>query len=126
MHEMSIAASLVDLVHQEMDRNNATRLLRVRVVCGLLSNVVPEALELALEAVTRVEAAHGTWTQHELAGAVLEIEEEPAVLCCTACNREFTTNERRGIFAPCPDCGNQCGHRVISGMGMYLQSLEII
>lgn len=126
MHEMSLAASLVDIIRQEMDKNNATRLLKARVCCGLLSNVVPEALELAFEAVTRVDEADDARANRSLVGAVLEIEEEPATLRCALCGREFSTNERKGVFSPCPDCGNQCGHKVVSGLGMYLQSLELV
>lgn len=126
MHEMSLAASLVDIIRQEMKKNNATRLVKARVRCGLLSNVVPEALELAFEAVTRADRAKDTLENHTLVEAVLEIEEEPAILCCTLCNKEFSTNERKGIFSPCPNCGNQCGHKVVSGMELYLQSLELI
>ena len=126
MHEMSLAISLVDIIRQEMDRNNATRLLKARVRCGLLSNVVPEALELAFEAVTRADEARDAQEHRVLAGATIEIEEEPAILRCTLCEREFSTNEHRGVFSPCPACGNQCGHKVISGTGMYLQSLELL
>ena len=126
MHEMSLAVSLVDIIRQEMGKNNATRLLKARVRCGLLSNVVPEALELAFEAVTRADQAKDALENRTLVEAVLEIEEEPAILCCTLCNMEFSTNERKGIFSPCPNCGNQCGHKVVSGMGMCLQTLELL
>ena len=126
MHEMSLAVSLMEIIRQEMDRNHATRLIAARVRCGLLSNVVPEALELAFEAATRADEALDANARRVLVGAALEIETEPAVLRCTLCNREFRANERGGLFSPCPACGNQCGHKVVSGTEMYLHNLEVI
>ena len=47
MHEMSIVSSLLEMVKQEMQKNNATKLVLVRVKYGRLANLVPEAMTFA-------------------------------------------------------------------------------
>ena len=52
MHEMSVVTSLLSIVREEMEKHDVHRLLLVRVRYGALSNIVPEALSFAFEALT--------------------------------------------------------------------------
>lgn len=114
MHEMSIVASLIDIIKAELAANNATKLLMVRVKHGRLSNVVPEAMEFAFTAMTM-----GT----EFEGARIELEEIPLTLRCAICKTEFSP-EDKDIFMPCPQCGEQLGHAILTGRELFLASLE--
>ena len=115
MHEMSIAASLLDIVKQEMAKHNATKLIKIKVKYGRLANVVPEALDFAFEAMT---------TGTEFDGAELEMEEVPLVVSCISCKYEFTPEDDHLLIMPCPKCGEDFGHKVISGKELYLETLE--
>lgn len=115
MHELSIAQGLVDLITQEMAKHGVTKLLRLRVKYGQLSQVVPEALETAWEVMT---------VQTPLAGAVLELEEVPLKVACWQCGLEFSPERAEASLMVCPGCGENFGHRVLSGKELYLDQIE--
>ncbi len=116
MHEMSIVSSLLEMVKQEMQKNNATKLVLVRVKYGRLANLVPEAMTFAWEALTV-----GT----EYADSKLEIDEVPLIVRCCKCNKEFEPEYEQIILMPCPDCGEEFGHTIISGKELYLDRLIV-
>ncbi len=68
MHELSIAAALLETIDEEQRVHGFDRVLRVRLRIGRYSNVVPEALRFGFEAL-----AAGTVAE----GAVLDFEEVP-------------------------------------------------
>ena len=115
MHEMSIITSLLSIVREEMSRHNVSKLLVVRVRYGVLTNIVPEAMAFAFEALT---------TGTDLEGAKLETEEIPLTLHCAACDKEFSTTDRNVFRATCPFCGCNEGHVPMNGRELYLQHLE--
>ena len=115
MHEMSIASSLLTIVQEEMKKHGVSRLLLVRVRCGALTNIVPEALSFAFEALTM-----GT----PFEGAVLEMEEVPLTLRCSKCGAVFTPSPEEQFFAACPACGSEAGHHVESGKEFYIENIE--
>ena len=117
MHEMSVAAGLIDIVRDEMKKHNATQLLRVRVRYGALAGIVPESLSMAFE--IQIEAT-------PLAGAIMELVEEPVRLKCGTCQQEFSPPPTpTAVIAPCDHCGEAFGHTVLSGKEMYLDQLEV-
>ncbi|HPM22410.1 MAG TPA: hydrogenase maturation nickel metallochaperone HypA [Phycisphaerae bacterium] len=77
MHEFSIASALVDQLQRIAAEQRATRIIAVEVHCGVMQQVVPEALRLAFEA---------TSTDTPAAGATLTIVEEGLVARCRACD----------------------------------------
>ena len=117
MHEMSLTTSLLDIVREEMNKHGASRLLLVRVRFGALANVVPEALSMAFEVLTQ---------RTEFEGARLELEEEPILLACGECGREFSPPPAAAArFSACPHCGQELGHRVLAGKSLYIVHLEV-
>jgi len=112
---MSIAQSIVDIIRQEMEKRGLTRLIRATVKFGRLTNTVPEALETGFMAVTI-----GT----PLEKAVFELEEIPVRYRCFACAREFSPKDAGLLLAPCPHCGEEFGHTVMSGKELYIDSIE--
>ncbi|MEG1610827.1 MAG: hydrogenase maturation nickel metallochaperone HypA [Bilophila sp.] len=115
MHEMSVVTSMLSIVRDEMAKHAVSHLLLVRVRYGALSNIVPEALSFAFEALT---------ANTDLAGAVLETEEMPVTLRCGKCDTVFTPEGKDRFFTPCPACGEQNGHRMESGRELYVQHIE--
>ncbi len=80
MHEMAIAVALVEQLERLAAEHHATRIERVEVRCGVLRQVVPDALRIAFEA-----ASAGT----PAAGAELVVSEEALVARCRECGREY-------------------------------------
>ncbi|MGE4299555.1 MAG: hydrogenase maturation nickel metallochaperone HypA [Desulfovibrionaceae bacterium] len=116
MHEASLAQSLIEIIRQEMESHGLTRLTSVSVKHGKLANVVPEALEFAFTAMI---------IDTPLAGARIIMEEVPVLVACHACGAEFTPGDESSVlYMPCPKCGEEFGHAVISGKELYLDHLE--
>ncbi|MDR2076246.1 MAG: hydrogenase maturation nickel metallochaperone HypA [Desulfovibrio sp.] len=114
---MSLVASLLDIARQEMRSRSAAKILRLRVRYGALANIVPDAFLLAFEIMTR---------DQDLAGARLDLVEEPLLLACGGCGREFSPAPLpTALFASCPLCGEEIGHRILAGKGLFLDRLEL-
>ena len=110
MHELAIAESVVSTVLERLHGGDrVVTVVRLRV--GRLSGVVPEALVFCFEL-----AASGTG----LAGAVLEIEEEPGLAHCRTCGTDFTLVD---MFLLC-DCGS-ADVGVLSGRELSVASVEV-
>lgn len=114
MHELSLASSLMEIVRDELAKHGVNRLTLVRVRFGPLANVVPEALDMAFASLT-------VGTEYE--GAKLEMLEDPLVLTCGECARDFEAAEPVP-YADCPYCGGNFLHTIKSGKELYLDHLE--
>lgn len=117
MHEMSLTVSLLNIVREEMQKHGATSLILVRVRYGALANVVPEALSMAFEVLT---------ADTDVDGARLEMIEEPVRLACGGCRKKFEpVTAAAAVFSPCPLCGEEIGHTVLSGKELYIDHIEV-
>ena len=92
MHEVGIAASILESVEAEARRRPGTRFEAVGVRIGELSNVDKDALEFAFEALTR---------NSPLASLRLEVEWCPRRQKCLECGEEFAVRE---LDLRCPAC----------------------
>ncbi len=92
MHEMSIAQSLIDIIKEEMVKNEANVLRSVHLNVGQLSAVVPDSLSFCFEIVTV-----GT----EMEGAKLIMDLIPLTGHCRDCGQEFEIKEYAFV---CPAC----------------------
>lgn len=92
MHEAAISEALLNTLSSLAGRNGWLRILRVKVQLGLLSGVVPEAMEFAFEALSRGTPADG---------AALQMETEPARFSCESCG-DLDLDRLDFI---CPNCG---------------------
>lgn len=114
MHELSLATSLMEIIREELARHGVTKLTLVRVRFGPLSNVVPEALDMAFTSLT-------LGTDYE--GARLEMLQGPLVLTCGDCKKDFEA-AAPVPYADCPHCGCNFLHTIKSGKELYLDHLE--
>ena len=115
MHEMSIAASMIDIVREELSKHGATKLHMIRVGHGVLSNLVPESMHFAFEVQTK-----GT----DLDGAILELREIPITVACGECGKEFQPEGKDLFDMPCPDCGRRYAHKVLTGKELLVEHIE--
>jgi len=91
MHEVGLMQEAVRMAVERATTAGASRVRRMCLRVGAMSGVVPDALRFAFDVVCR-----GT----PVDGAVLEIEEVPAVCWCSRCKTEFE----------CPDFVSECPH----------------
>ena len=112
MHEMSIVQSLISIIKEEMEKNNASRLRSVSVKIGEMSGIVPEALSTCFEILT---------AKGDMKGAILNMNIEPLVGYCKKCKEEFEIKEY--VFS-CPEC-ESTGIDIISGREMNIVEIEV-
>jgi hydrogenase nickel incorporation protein HypA/HybF len=112
MHELSIIASLFEILLQKAGEQKALKITSVRLNVGKLSGVVPEALDTAFEAYKKGTIA-------ETAG--LEIEELPLRVQCQACGLE--TLQDNYIFI-CSACGST-NLKILQGTELFLEKIEL-
>lgn len=103
MHELSIAATIVESVLEFVTARQIDKVLRVRLAVGELTCVQPEQLKFCYESVT---------TETALQGSVLEIESVPAEVKCPHCGYQgaprYWMDSLAEAPAPtlqCPQCG---------------------
>jgi len=92
MHELSIAASIVETVLQEIARKSLPPVQTIAVRIGALSSVDPGALRFGFDSLI---------SDTPLAQTKLEIEFVPAGGKCRACGQDFAVQDF--VFA-CPRC----------------------
>ena len=112
MHEMSIAQSLLDVIKEEMRKNNATVLKSALVHIGQLSAIVPESLSFCFEVMTS-----GT----ELEGAKLNMEIIPLTGNCRKCGQTF---EIENYAFECPFCDSK-DIETLSGQELSIVEMEV-
>jgi hydrogenase nickel incorporation protein HypA/HybF len=94
MHELRIAAEIIDIVRGEMEKRNLTRLKEIGLRLGPLSGVDPEALTFSFQAAT---------LDTPLAETDLKIELVPVNGVCRSCQNPLEIDDF--VFI-CPACGS--------------------
>ncbi len=111
MHEMSIADSVMSIISEEVAKNKGKRALRVVLVIGKLSSVVPDSLIFCIDSLKE-----GTVVQD----AEFLIEEVQGKGYCKECDREFEVGQYQFF---CPVCENVL--EVRGGRELLIRELEI-
>jgi hydrogenase nickel incorporation protein HypA/HybF len=110
MHEMPIAAAIVEQAVQAVTPHGATRIDLIEVEIGRMRRIVPEALEVAFRAMSEGTIAATARL------AVVEIAMEAE---CRLCGRVF---EPEIDLYCCPRC-NQADVIITAGNDMILKSI---
>lgn len=111
MHETAMMGNLITTIEQAIDGRNVTRVNSVYISVGRLSNVLPDALLFAFEALTQ---------DGFLKGAELVIEDLPAVASCEICSHEYQADKFPIV---CPACSST-SFKIINGEEVYIKSID--
>ncbi len=112
MHELSIVASLFEILEEKAKEKKAKKILSVNLRVGKLSGVVPEFLETAFDIYKKETIA---------SEAKLKIEEVPLKVQCQKCRAEITKDDF--IFV-CDACGSR-ELKTLSGTELLLEKMEM-
>jgi hydrogenase nickel incorporation protein HypA/HybF len=112
MHEVAICEALLGQLASLSTQHGWSRLLRVRIRLGLLSGVVPEALEFAFTAMSAGTPAEG---------AELVLETEAGRFDCAVCGEL----ELDHFDFACPQCGGPL-QLLRAGRDLFLSGVEPI
>lgn len=112
MHELSLIASVFDLLEEKAREHGATRVVRVVLRVGALSGAVPDLLESAFEIYKK-----GTLAE----GARLEIVPVPVKLRCPDCAGEAV---REDADLSCIACGSR-RVEIVEGRDLVVDRIEL-
>jgi hydrogenase nickel incorporation protein HypA/HybF len=101
MHELSLAAEVIDLTSGEAQKNEVNTIQEIVIEVGDLSGVEADAFQWALEMSVKDTI---------LETAIIRLIHTPGKGFCKTCDREFEMRNRLDI---CPSCG--CFPSEISG-----------
>ncbi|HZL73827.1 MAG TPA: hydrogenase maturation nickel metallochaperone HypA [Propionibacteriaceae bacterium] len=109
MHELAITQSVVDMV---AERTDGRQVGLVRLEVGMLSGVVPDAMEFCYELIIS-----GT----PLEGSTLVIEQTQGAARCRSCGQDFALND---LILLCP-CGS-AEVELTAGRELRVVSVELV
>jgi hydrogenase nickel incorporation protein HypA/HybF len=112
MHEVGIAASVLDAVRAEVGKHPGRRAAVVALRIGELAGVDPESLRFGFEALVK---------ESELEPLRLEVEYLPRVQRCLDCNGSFQADR---YTLACPACDSLRGE-CISGDELDIARIEL-
>jgi len=113
VHELAIAADLVESVAASARKAGARRVTQVFLQVGALSGVSKEALHFCYDVATRNTL---------LEGSRLVIEDVPAVIYCEHCRAEVALPGIQSLR--CPRCG-RLSPRLLRGRELAIVGVEI-
>ena len=111
MHELSLAASILDTIRAE-SASGGSRPVKVGLKIGAISGVDPEALRFGFESLVKGS---------DLDGLGLEIEAVAHRRHCPACDAPFEASE---FDVSCPQCGEP-RTRLLEGDQMEISWLDM-
>ncbi|PLR95065.1 hydrogenase maturation nickel metallochaperone HypA/HybF [Bacillus sp. T33-2] len=114
MHEMSLMVEVINLVCEDAIQRNINHVNKIEVIVGDLSNVLPDALELAFLFMRKQGLGLIDDNTH------LHIIREVAKAKCQTCQQEFIPDYR---IAVCPKC-HLPNSLLISGETFRVESYE--
>jgi hydrogenase nickel incorporation protein HypA/HybF len=112
MHEMTIAAGLLQEVLELARQHHARRIAQIELELGVMRLVVPESLQAAFEVVSEGTAAQG---------AALKLSETPLRAACNCCGQEYSA--RVDDFR-CPAC-HLADVRIVAGNDIIIKSVSL-
>jgi hydrogenase nickel incorporation protein HypA/HybF len=112
MHELSIVASLFEILEDKAHEQSAVRVVLVKLKVGKLSGVVPEFLQSAFEIYRKDTIA---------ADSGLEIEVVPIRIKCHKC--QALTSKDDFVFT-CPACGSN-DIEITEGTELVLEKIDL-
>ena len=112
MHELSIVASLFEILEEKAKEQKAKKIISVKLKVGALSGVVPEFLETAFDIYKKDTIA---------SKSTLKIEEVPLKIRCQQCGTEIVKDDF--VFI-CEKCDSR-ELKTLSGTELLLEKIEM-
>ncbi len=112
MHELSIVASLFEILEEKAKEQKAKKVTSVKVKVGALSGVVPEFLKTAFDVYKKDTIADE---------AELKIEEVPLKVKCQQCGAEIIKDDF--VFL-CEKCASR-ELKTLAGTELLLEKIEL-
>lgn len=112
MHELSLIASLFEILEAQKAKEGFTKIIAIKLRCGYFSGVVPECLETAFEIYKRDTMA---------SEAKLILEIVPVKFRCRHCRREEKAQDLPLLCSVC----HSHDVEILDGTELTLVSIEV-
>jgi len=112
VHELSLVASVFEVLEEKAREHGAARVTKVVLDVGIMSGAVPDLIESAFEAYKRGTLA---------AGARLEIVVVPVKVRCPDCGGEAV---REDADFSCAGCGSR-RVEIVEGRELVIEKIEL-
>ncbi len=116
MHELQVTERILNVVLQHTKGHDVTRVVRIHLRIGELSDLEDEWIQHYFEYIARDTLA---------ANAELAITRAPIVVSCAACSRTFEIKRDDLGEAKCPDCG-EGKLDLVSGREYLVENMEVM
>lgn len=114
MHEYSIVQGVLDAIVPQAQKAGATRIVRVRLRVGDMTEVVRDSLDFMWDLCCEERGPIAE-------GAVLEVEDVMPRSACLKCGHEF---EHDRFHLHCPACGS-ASTMLLSGRELEIASIDV-
>ena len=114
MHEVSVALGMVDELQKIAQKNNAKKILTIKLKIGRLSGIVTDSLKFAFDAV-KLDYPF-------ISSAEITIDEIALIYKCNDCNLSFETDDI--YFPSCVNCKSY-NLTIVSGEEQHIENVEI-
>jgi len=112
MHELSVAQSIIEIIHQSVPEQEWNQVTAIRLKIGAVAGIVPDSLEFSFNAITAESA---------LSNARLITEYVPFRVHCRTCD---INSENEEGFAVCDKCGST-DIQILSGTELQIKEIEL-
>ena len=112
MHEMSLMASMLEIIEEQARLDGFLKVTRVILEVGRLAGVEPQSMRFAFDVGT-----HGSCAE----GAELVLEETEGRGRCPACGAEAVL---QAFYDPCPACA-AVPMQILAGRELRVVSLDV-
>jgi len=116
LHELQVTERILDIVLDHARRGGATKVVRVHLTIGDLSDLEGEWIQHYFDYLSRGTLADG---------ARLEVRRSPIVARCEDCEAEFEVPREALGSAECNECGGS-GLTLVSGREYRIDHLEVL
>lgn len=113
MHELGIMTGVMESVGNAAREAGATRVLKVSLSVGVMTEAIEDALQFAFEALSENDPY--------FEGVTLEVEMVQPRSICTQCGNEFTHDR---FHMTCPECGSPL-LQLLEGKELHISSIEV-
>ncbi|OHD66445.1 MAG: hydrogenase maturation nickel metallochaperone HypA [Spirochaetes bacterium RBG_13_51_14] len=115
MHELSVMSSILNIVLDHANKNNADKVIKINLKIGHLSDIIPEWAQNYFDMLSKDTIADG---------AELSVEHVPVKLRCLSCGHEHTFEKKDWSFT-CVKCGSS-EIELLEGREFFITSIEIM
>lgn len=112
MHELAVTESLLEIVIQFAEENQAQVVTDVALSIGALSSIIDDSVQFYWDHISKDTVAEK---------AKLHFNRIPATLLCLDCSTEFTLEDE---LMPCPNC-NSINLNIVAGEEFQVDYIEI-